>query len=235
MKITTIMAFAFVLLAGTSFALDSLFLNSMFSKTPDTIVVTNVLVNATPMCMQGIPSACVYANKTEVINGTNSTVLFPFFGKKVIEQDTGLALDDNDKYTLANFDTENLTMCGRNATSVMGIYSCAVEFYRQNKDAGANSRTTTSAFKIAFLASNLSTSQKDSDYSLMKVYMSDMATYNGHSFIALKNKNGYFALDAPWCFGDDMDRCVEATTHGFYEDSKAPFYKGYIYKTDLIY
>ncbi len=235
MKNITTLAMALLLLSSMSFAIDGLFLNSMFSKTPDTIRVSNVLVNATPLCLQGIQSACVYENKTEVVKGTNSTVLFPFFAKKVTETKTGLKFDGNDLYTIANFNTANLTKCGSNATTIMGVYTCAVQFYRENKNKGANSRTTTSAFKIAFMASNITKTTKDSDYTLMKVYMSDKATYNGHSFIALKNNNGYFALDAPWCFGDDMERCVKSTTRGFYEDASAPFYKGYISRTDVIY
>lgn len=235
MNSKTLIVFLMVALAGASFALDSLFLNSMFPKSPDTVMVTQVLANATPLCLQGVQSDCVYENKTVVMNGTNSTVLFPFSQKKVIEQDTGFSLDENDLYTLANFDVSNVTRCGAQASTVMDVYSCAVQFYRENKGNGANSRSTTSAFKLAFLSSGISESPKDSDYTLMKIYMYDKETYNGHSFIALKNNNGYFALDAPWCFGDDMDRCVEATTKGFYEDSSAPFYRGYIYKTDVIY
>ena len=98
-----------------------------------------------------------------------------------------------------------------------------------------NCKTSTAAFKIAFLKSPLFKLNKTDNFTLKKVYVWDEASYNAHRFITLENGNGVYVLDALWCRDGKLEECVRDATRRFYEDRDSVNYRGIVYKEDKIY
>jgi len=237
-------AFVVLLLCASSYAqLENLFLNSIYPnstlKKEVTSTVTVVSSSSSPLCNSGMVQFCKYEKKNVTEVYINRTIFSPYADQEVVKLTNLDKYDGDDKYTLATYDTTELEACGASAKSITDVFACAVQFNKETENKSGNCRTSTSAFKIAFLKSPLYKTVKgnstDENFTLKKVYVWDPIKFNAHRFITLENNNGVYVLDALWCKSGNMTDCIKQATKRFYEDKSSVNYRGIVYKEDTIY
>ncbi len=233
-------ALAFAFLCSTAFAgLEEFFLNALYPEAKKEVDVNiNVISQEShPLCFNGFTQFCEYEQKTKTEVRRNGTIFFPFAGKRVLSLNHGRYYDRDDWHLVENFDTSELEACGRNATNISQIYRCTIEFNEEIDEMGGNCRTSTSAFKLAYLVSELAREKEvsNSTWELSKVYVLDNERYNAHRFVTLRNEHGYYVLDPLWCMNEnDIEGCIENATDRFYNEAGGVNYRGYVYKVDRI-
>jgi hypothetical protein len=120
--------------------------------------------------------------------------------------------------------------CAQNATSVDSVYECTKEFNR----GGGSCRTSTAAFKIAFLNSPLA--KEKQGYKLAKAFVKDsVRPLNAHRFIFLSNGNGNYVIDPYWGMFENLTTSVKKNTALFYDNPTSKNYRSIVYKVDFFY
>ena len=175
-----------------------------------------------------------YTTKKVIEKELNITLAYPFENRKIETQNSRYKYDDDDLYLVNNFETSELVDCGKNATSLNEVYNCTVEFNKKTlKEGKGNCRTSTSAFKIAFINSPIAANNNGADFKLMKAFVKDR--YNAHRFIILSNRNGNFVIDPYWGIFDDLTASVKKISDLFYNKKNSMNYRGLVYKVDYFY
>lgn len=176
----------------------------------------------------------MYTAKKVIEKELNITLVYPFGNRKIETQNSGYKYDEDDLYLVSNFQTYDLVACGRNSTSLNDIYNCTVEFNEKTlKEGKGNCRTSTSAFKLAFINSPIAANNSGADFKLMKAFVKD--GYNAHRFIILSNKNGNFVIDPYWGIFNDLAASVKKNSDLFYNKESSMNYRELVYKVDYFY
>ncbi|MFH1285554.1 MAG: hypothetical protein ABIH99_03140 [Candidatus Micrarchaeota archaeon] len=221
-----------LLLTPLSFASvpsDSVFMNSLFEKPKVEAREETVITGGNAyMCLRGFAQFCVSETRIVEEIKVDRKILNPFEGNELKKEANGCELDSDDEYTIANYDVSELKACSENQTSVTGVYSCVQNF---NAHSNTTCMSSTSAFKIAWCSSKIS--KQENDFELQKAFVRG-PNFNGHRFLLLKNKNGYYAIDPYWCGNADAGKCIKTHTLKFYNDSSSLNYRALVYKLEAI-
>jgi hypothetical protein len=174
-----------------------------------------------------------YEVKKVIERELNITLVYPF--GRIETLNNGIKYDADDLYLVSNYDTSKLVKCGKNATSINDIYNCTIKFNADlYKKKQGNCRTSTSAFKIAFMNSPLAANNSGANFKLMKAFVKG-AGYNAHRFIVLSNRNGNFVIDPYWGQNEDLSTAVKKYSNSFYNETNASNYRYLVYKVDYFY
>lgn len=176
-------------------------------------------------------------NVTEII--VNDTLYRPFDADAEVirNKPKGTEVwDSDDLYTMRMYDVSGLKECGSMAGSISDIYDCVVEFNRAH-NATSTCRSSTSAFKIAFMQSRLGdvANGTEADYSLAKAFVRE--GNNGHRFIVLLNSNGYYVIDPYWGggWGLKMAQAVKEFTRTFYDDAGSANHRSLVDRVEFFF
>jgi len=128
----------------------------------------------------------------------------------------------DDNLTARNFNLSSVQECGAKAASIEGVFACAVVFNKEHSNE-TNCLYSSSVFKQAYLASNISA---NSSVSLYRAFAKDEEDLTSHRFLLLKSSAGYTVLDPYWCGSGNYTSCAKSSTARYVSDESSPNYSG---------
>ena len=131
-----------------------------------------------------------------------------------------LQFDDN--LTARNFNLSSVKECGAKATSIEGVFACALAFNKEHPDE-TNCLYSSSAFRQAYLASNISANPP---FSIFRAFAKDEKQLTSHRFLLLKTSTGLSVLDPYWCGSGNYTSCEKSSTARYLSDESSPNYNG---------